>query len=432
MISEEDADLHLPHYFQLFGGVVFLEPMSRFEERLRKAFASTAEDMMTPDPVTVEPSAPVEEAARTDRPQAAQPPARRRARAPRRRGHARRRARRARPTSDATRVRALARVNLAAIERNCARLAAAAAPAALCAVVKADGYGHGAVQAARAAQAGGAAWLAVATAAEAAELRAAGVGGPAAGAGGAHPRGARRRARRAADVACWRERLVEAVARRARELGVEAGVHVKLDTGMGRLGTRDAAEASRAVAAVAAAPALRLAGAMTHFATADEDDRAFLSEQLDAFTAWAGDVRGAHPDALVHAANSAATLAEPGAHFDMVRCGVAIYGLDPFQRDPAEQGLEPALELRSYVAEVKRCEAGESAGYGRRFVAERDTWLGTIPIGYGDGYRRGLTNNAEVRRRRPPRARWSARSRWTTSRSTSGRASGPRPRRARP
>jgi len=99
---------------------------------------------------------------------------------------------------------------------------------------------------------------------------------------------------------------------------------------------------------------------------------------------------------LVHAANSAATLAEPAARFDMVRCGVAIYGLDPFQADPAAQGLEPALELASYLAEVKPCAAGESAGYGRRFVAERDTWLGTIPIGYGDGYRRDLTNNAEV------------------------------------
>ncbi len=80
----------------------------------------------------------------------------------------------------------------------------------------------------------------------------------------------------------------------------------------------------------------------------------------------------------------------------MVRCGIGIYGLDPFGGDPAASGLEPALELRSYLAEVKRCAAGESAGYGRRFVAERDTWLGTIPIGYGDGYRRGLTNNAEV------------------------------------
>ena len=293
-------------------------------------------------------------------------------------------------------LRALARVNLAAIERNCARLASAAAPAALCAVVKADGYGHGAVPAARAARGGGAAWLAVATAAEAAELRAAHVPGPLLVLGAVSPEELDVALRAGADVACWREPAAEEIARRARELGVTPGVHVKLDTGMGRLGTRDAAEASRTAAAVAAAPELRLAGAFTHFATADEDDPAFLREQLGRFTAWADGVRAAHPDVLVHAANSAATLAEPAARLDMVRCGVAIYGLDPFQRDAAEQGLEPALELRSYVAEVKRCEAGESAGYGRRFVAERDTWLGTIPIGYGDGYRRGLTNNAEV------------------------------------
>jgi alanine racemase len=293
-------------------------------------------------------------------------------------------------------LRALARVDLAAIERNCARLASAAAPAALCAVVKADGYGHGAVPAARAAQAGGAAWLAVATAAEAAELRAAGIEGPLLVLGALSPEELDVALAAAADVACWREEAVGTVGRRARELGVRAGVHVNLATGMGRLGTRDAAEASRAVAAVAAAPGLRLAGVFTHFATADEDDPAFLREQLERFTGWVGEVRAAHPEVLVHAANSAATLAEPAARLDMVRCGIAIYGLDPFQRDAAEQGLEPALELRSYLAEVKRCAAGESAGYGRRFVAERDTWLGTIPIGYGDGYRRGLTNNAEV------------------------------------
>jgi alanine racemase len=80
----------------------------------------------------------------------------------------------------------------------------------------------------------------------------------------------------------------------------------------------------------------------------------------------------------------------------MVRCGIAVYGMDPCHRDPADHGLEPALELASYLAEVKRCEPGQSAGYGRRFVAERSTWLGTIPIGYGDGVRRALTNNAEV------------------------------------
>jgi alanine racemase len=293
-------------------------------------------------------------------------------------------------------VRALARVNLAAIERNCARLASAAAPAALCAVVKADGYGHGAVPAARAAQAGGAAWLAVATAVEAAELRAAGIAGPLLVLGALSPEELDIALRAGADVACWRGAAARAIARRAGELGVQAGVHVKLDTGMGRLGTRDADEATATAAAVAEAPGVRLAGIFTHFATADEEDPGFLREQLAVFTAWADAMRARHDGLIVHAANSAATLAEPASRLDMVRCGIGIYGLDPFQRDPAEQGLEPALELRSYLAEVKPCAKGESTGYGRRFVAERDTWLGTIPIGYGDGYRRGLTNNAEV------------------------------------
>jgi alanine racemase len=97
-----------------------------------------------------------------------------------------------------------------------------------------------------------------------------------------------------------------------------------------------------------------------------------------------------------HAANSAAALRGPAARLDFVRCGIAVYGMDPFHRDPADHGLEPALELVSYVAAVKRAQPGESAGYGRRFVAERGTWLATIPIGYGDGVRRGLTNRFDV------------------------------------
>jgi alanine racemase len=278
-------------------------------------------------------------------------------------------------------MRALARVDLGAIERNCARLAAVAGPAKLCAVVKADGYGHGAVPAARAAQAGGAPWLAVATAGEAYELRAAGIEGPILVMGALAPAELDVALEARADVVAWREEFVGALPERA-------GVHVKLDTGMGRLGTRDADEASRVVEAAGD----RLAGLMTHFATADEDDASFLEAQLERFEEWIA----RHPGVPVHAANSAATLRLPAARFDMVRCGIAIYGMDPFGRDPGAHGLEPALELVSYVAEVKRARPGESAGYGRRFVAERETWLGTIPIGYGDGYRRGLTNNADV------------------------------------
>ncbi len=311
-------------------------------------------------------------------------------------------------------LRALARVDVGAIERNCARLAAIAAPAALCAVVTADGYGHGAVAAARAARAGGAAWLAVATAGEAAELRAAGIGGPLLVMGALSAEELPVALAAGADVVAWREEFVAALAAAAPapspgtppETSLAAGtpgmsaapgigVHVKLDTGMGRLGTRDPEEAARVAEAVAAAPGLRVAGAMTHFATAD-DDPAFMAEQLAAFTPWAQALAARHPGLLRHAANSAAALREPAARFEMVRCGIAVYGMDPFHRDPADHGLEPALELVSYVAAVKRARPGESAGYGRRFVAERDTWIGTIPIGYGDGVRRGLTNRAEV------------------------------------
>jgi alanine racemase len=134
---------------------------------------------------------------------------------------------------------------------------------------------------------------------------------------------------------------------------------------------------------------------MTHFATAD-DDPGFLAEQLEVFTPWAEAVKAAHPEVLVHAANSAATLREAAARFDLVRCGIAVYGMDPFHDDPAAHGLEPALALVSYVAEVKAARPGQSSGYGRRFVAERPTLIGTLPIGYGDGVRRALTNNADV------------------------------------
>jgi alanine racemase len=290
-------------------------------------------------------------------------------------------------------VRALARVDLGAIERNAARLAALAAPAAFCAVVKADAYGHGMVPCARAAKAGGATWLGVATAEEARGLRAGGIEGPLLVMGALSDSELRVAVAARADVVAWREEFVAPLAELAG--GEGTGVHVKLDSGMGRLGTRDPDEATRVADMVAADPRLRLVGAMTHFATAD-DDPAFVREQLGVFEPWASTMRAAHPGVLVHAANSAATLREPAARFDLVRCGIALYGMDPFHSDPAEHGLEPALSLHSYLAEVKRAQVGQSAGYGRRFVAAEPTWVGTLPIGYGDGFRRALTDNADV------------------------------------
>jgi alanine racemase len=168
---------------------------------------------------------------------------------------------------------------------------------------------------------------------------------------------------------------------------------VKLDTGMGRLGTRDAEEAI-GVAEEAAARGM-LVGAMTHFATSD-DDPDFAREQLAAFTPFVAAVRDLVPDVIAHAANSAAALGIPESRLDLVRCGIAAYGLDPFQRDPADHRLTPALTLASYVAEVKPVAPGQSAGYGRTFVADAPGLLATLPIGYADGVRRALSNNAEV------------------------------------
>jgi alanine racemase len=291
-------------------------------------------------------------------------------------------------------ARARADVNVAAIERNCGRLRSELHESVvLCAVVKADGYGHGAVQSARAALAGGASWLAVASAQEARELRDAGVEDARVLVMGALTPAELRQALAAeADVVIWHEHQLAAVA----DLG-GGRVHVKFDSGMGRLGTRDPAEALRVAVAATDTPGVELAGAMGHFATADDrNDGGFFERQLAAFSDWARSVKQVWPGLLVHAANSAAVLRDSAAHFDMVRCGIAVYGMDPFGEDPAARALEPALELSSYVAEVKACKAGESAGYGRRFIAARDTELGVLPIGYGDGFRRGLSNNAEV------------------------------------
>lgn len=287
--------------------------------------------------------------------------------------------------------RAVASVNTAAIERNTALMARAAGGATVCAVVKADGYGHGMRQAARSALAGGAGWLAVATAAEAAGLREAGIEVPLLVMGLLTPDETALAIEARADLVAWTPEFVGLV-----ESLDGAPIHVKFDSGMGRLGTRSPDEATLLAEQVAQSGASRLAGLMTHFATADEDGDEFFGEQLSRFRAWAQPLSDRHPDALVHAANSAAVLRDPGAAFDMVRPGVALYGMDPFGNDAAARGLEPALTLRSWVGSVKRCEPGESVGYGRAFVADEPTLIATVPVGYGDGWRRALGNRSEA------------------------------------
>jgi alanine racemase len=299
-----------------------------------------------------------------------------------------------------SRLRAEARIDTGAIKRNCARIAGELAPGAeLCAVVKANGYGHGAVHSARAALAGGATTLAVAASAEAAELRAQFPRETILTMGALSAPELRQALRARSEIAVWRPEFLQTAARVASELGAPAPVHVKYDTGMGRLGERDAERVLELLEAAASDERVELVALWTHFATADElegEGSDYFAAQLERFATLADRARESHPELRLHAANSAATLRDPASHFDMARCGIAIYGLDPFQADPAGRRLEPALELRSYVADVKPFEAGASAGYGRTWNAAEPTRVGVLPIGYGDGVRRGLSNNADV------------------------------------
>jgi alanine racemase len=259
-------------------------------------------------------------------------------------------------------------IDLGALRRNVGRLREAAAGAELWAVVKADAYGHGALDCARAALEAGASALCVATVPEGAELRRLDpearilVMGPVA----------------AGEVGLAREERLEVTAS-TPELPEGLPVHLKLDTGMGRWGMR--AEELDAV------PPGAVVGLMSHLATADEPDPAFTRDQIAAFAVLAE----RFPRAIRHVANSAATLRFPEARFDAVRCGIALYGLSPFGDDPGGHGLEPVLSWRSYVAQVKTLHAGESTGYGRRFRAEGEVRIGIVPVGYADGFRRGLT-----------------------------------------
>jgi alanine racemase len=260
-------------------------------------------------------------------------------------------------------------VDLRALARNVARLREAVAPAELWAVVKADAYGHGAPDVAPAAVAAGAHGLCVATAREGAALRPLVARGTRILVMGPLGDGDAELARSAAlEVTVFEPGAVRGLP-----------VHLKVETGMGRFGMP--------VEDALAAPRDAVVGLMSHLATADEPDPTFTREQLDRFQGVAELFDGV----VRHVANSAAALRYPDARWDAVRSGIAIYGLSPFGDDPAAHGLEPVLSWRSYVAHTKTLGPGESTGYGRRFVAERPTRIGLVPVGYADGFRRGLT-----------------------------------------
>jgi alanine racemase len=291
----------------------------------------------------------------------------------------------------------VAQIDGAAIATNVAHLRTRLSDSTeLCAVVKADGYGHGMLEAARAALVGGASRLAVVTVQEAAVLVAAEPGVPILMLGPLDAAEIDEAVASGAELTAWDADQVKAIAAAAEAAGTISRLHVKLDTGMGRFGARQEQDALGALAVAAQSPATSAVAVWTHFATADELGDDYFSEQLERFTAFVEVARREHPQLLAHAANSAALLREKASHFDFVRPGIAIYGLDPFGRDAAEQGLRPALSLTSYVASLRDLSPGDSIGYGRRFTAHQETRIATLPIGYGDGWRRILSDNCEV------------------------------------
>lgn len=190
----------------------------------------------------------------------------------------------------------------------------------------------------------------------------------------------------------------------AQRSGKKARLHVKVDTGMGRLGF-DYLTAADAIEKVARLVGVELVGVYSHFATAEEADHCFAREQLKRFNAVLEELQRRHVVVpLRHMANSAAVITLPESHFDLVRPGIMLYGYGPAPGMAADAGLKPVMSLFSRVMFLKKVRAGSGISYGRRFVAQNDTWIATVPVGYGDGYSRMLSNKAEViiRRRRYP------------------------------
>jgi alanine racemase len=296
-------------------------------------------------------------------------------------------------------------IDLDAVRHNVGVLDALAGEAALCAVVKADGYRHGAVPVARAAVEAGASWLAVALVEEAAELRAAGLDAPilvlsepqagdmpgVAELGGVRP-------------TVYSEAGIDAFAAAAPG----ASVHLKVDTGMHRVGAAPADATDLARRALGAG--LVLEGVFTHFAVADAPADPFTGVQIGRFDAVLAELaeHGVHPE-LVHLANTAGLITSPGARRSLVRAGIGIYGVSPSPELAAAcagLGLRPAARLRSEVRHVHVVEAGEGVSYGRRWRAGEPTRLATVPIGYADGITRAWWDGGSVLvggRRRPIR-----------------------------
>ena len=288
--------------------------------------------------------------------------------------------------------RAWAEVDLDAVRHNTSVLAEVASPAALCVVVKADAYGHGMVQVARAALEAGATWLAVAVVEEGAALRQEGIAAPVLLLSEPPPDAMAAAVAARLTPTVYTRRGVEAAAAAAGRGRAPVSVHLKVDTGMHRAGA-DLDDAVDVAQAVDGAGGLRLEGLWTHLAVADDPGQdAYTAGQLERFE-QARDrlaAAGLQPQ-LLHAANSAGAIAHSSSRYDMVRCGIAVYGHPPSPALAGVADLRPALSLKAEVAMVRQVPGGERISYGRCYEVAGPSTVATVPLGYADGVPRRLS-----------------------------------------
>jgi len=292
-----------------------------------------------------------------------------------------------------------AEIDLGAIAHNVKEIRRVAVPTAkVMAVVKANGYGHGAVEVSRTALANGAEWLGVARVAEGVALREAGIEAQVLILGYIHPEQFGEAVRHRLSQTVYTRDMARALADAAVREGVLARVHFKVDTGMGRIGWPAGPGVVREILELARLPHLKVEGIFTHFAAADVADKTYTLEQFHKFMEVVDELRKNGLEfPLRHAANSAAVMELPETHLDLVRAGIIIYGLYP--SDEVDRGridLRPAMSLKARVAYVKKALAGCKVSYGCTFTTGRPTVIATLPLGYADGYSRLLSSKGEA------------------------------------
>lgn len=284
-------------------------------------------------------------------------------------------------------------IDLGAIKHNVRELGRFSGSSMRMAIVKADAYGHGAVETSKAAIEAGADWLGVATPEEAEEL--AFLGKPILILSPVFEEATLDSIKFGISLCVFTKEHMLMASKKAAECGKKAKLHIACDTGMGRIGIRSEAELEEVL--LAADENIEIEGIFTHFSTADEADRSYTEQQIRRFRAFCDRAKALGFNPIVHAANSAAIMAFPEAHFDMVRMGVAMYGYFPASDFKAEGiELKTAMSVKSAISHIKEIEAGEAVSYGRHFVAGRKSIIATVPIGYADGYMRANSNKAEV------------------------------------